>query len=340
MLKTNRLIGCLAMVFVIASCQKSTTFDKTGDPGIKYFTNVISPGNAPQNSYTYSVINIPNTAGSGLTNLSSNLPATIKFPVFSTSPADGDVSVQAQLDTTLVAGYNTAYNTKYLTFPAGILKTDGLVAHISKGTSSSSDSITINTDPTNLNAMTGTAYMAPIRLTSVSGTSGSITTSTTRVAYIIVNVEQRRIKFLATTTDVIGALLTPRTAWTSIFTPAVTTVGSIFDGSTTTFSRWVASPGQLDVNMIASKNVTGIRLYTSNSATTVPTQVDVYLSTDGVTYDHIGAPLKASLTYASSYNYILFYKAIPAQYIRLILSYTTSTNTQNYRVTEFDVYGN
>jgi hypothetical protein len=92
--------------------------------------------------------------------------------------------------------------------------------------------------------------------------------------------------------------------------------------------------------MQSTKNVTGIRLYTSNNATHIPTQIEVSLSNDGINYDIIGSPLRANLTYASSYNYILFYKAIAAQFVRLRIFYTTSTNTQNTRVTELDVYAN
>jgi hypothetical protein len=138
----------------------------------------------------------------------------------------------------------------------------------------------------------------------------------------------------------LGFLITPRTSWAVTFNPAPTTTGSVTDGLTTTFSRWTASPVQVDVNLQTVQNVTGIRLFTATSATYVPTQVDVYLSNDGITYDKIGSPLKANLTYASSYNYILFYKAIQAKYIRLMLSYITNTNTQNYRVVELDVYAN
>jgi hypothetical protein len=340
-------IGFLMISAVLFSCKKTTTDDMIGDPGVKFFTNITSPGNAPQNSISYSAVNVPNPLpGFGLSNLSVSIPSVIKFPVFATSPVSADVTVQAQLDTSLVAKYNAAYNTSYLPFPAGILKTDNLAAHILKGTSTSADSISIPTDLLTVNTLTGTAYMAPVKLTSVSGTGvGDITANTTtQVAYIVLNIEQRRIKFLATAADALGALITPRTAWTAAYTVASsnipTTTGSIFDGSTTTFNKWIASPVQVDVNMQATQNLTGIRLFTSNAAATVPTQVDVYLSNDGINFDKIGSPLKANLTYASSYNYILFYKAIPAKYIRLVLYYVVSTSTQNYRLVEFDAYAN
>jgi hypothetical protein len=86
--------------------------------------------------------------------------------------------------------------------------------------------------------------------------------------------------------------------------------------------------------------VTGIRLRTSTTTTQTPTQVEVWLSEDGINYELIGAPLRADMALESSNHFILFYKAVNAKYIRLKLSYTTSTNTQNRRVTELDVYAN
>ena len=345
MLKTKYLIGYIMTTSVLLSCSKTISYDIQGETDVKFFANITSSGNAPQNSISYSVVNIPNGSGTGLLNLSSTLPNVIQFPVFATKPVSADVTVSAVLDTTLIAAYNTAHNTTYASFPAGILNATGLIAHMSKGTTTSVDSITITTTPANLNAMTGIAYMAPIKLTTISDpTAGDLTSnSTTQIVYIVVNVEQRRIKYLALATDAIGALLTSRTTWAATFNPALATVGSIFDGSTTTFSRWttpITPYGQLDINLQATQNVTGVRLYTSNSATSIPTEVDLYLSNDGINFDRIGTPLRANLTYASSYNYILFYKAIPAKYIRLLLYYSTSTSTNNGRVTEFDVYAN
>jgi hypothetical protein len=342
MLKNKYFIGCLLLATVFSSCSKSDSYDIQGDPEVKFFTNNTSAGNAPQNAISYSVVNIPNVSASGLQNLSTTMPATIKIPVYASKPVGQDVTIGAQLDNSLIARYNAANNTDYAAFPAGILTTDGLLARIVKGTSTSTDSISITTNLAALNTLTGTLYMAPIKLTTVSSPeAGGITTNTTtQVTYIVANVEQRRIKYLAVAADALGTLITPRTPWAINFTPAPTTVGNVLDGLTTTFSRWVASPVQVDVNLQTTQNVTGIRLFTATSATYVPTKVDVYLSNDGINYDLIGSPLKANLTYASSYNYILFYKAIPAKYIRVILYYVTNTNTQNYRLVEFDTYAN
>lgn len=332
-------IASVISSMMLFACSKSEPYDIVGEPEVKFFTRLESAGNAPQNSIIFNVSQIPNTAGSGWVNLTNSVPAVIKFPVYSTKPLKEDVTIGAELDNSLIAKYNTANGTSYAAFPNGFLNTANLTANFAKDATATTDSISIITDGANVNNLTGKAYMAPIKLTTVSKPgAGTITNSSTYVAYIIVNVELRQIKYLATAAEAQGTLITPRTPWAVTLTPTPTTVGSITDGLTTTFSRWGVSPGTVDVNLQSTKSITGIRLYTSNSATYTPTQVDVYLSNDGINYDLIGSPLKANLTYANSYNYILFYKAIPAKYIRIRLSYSTSTNTQNTRVTELDVY--
>ena len=344
MLKIKYFIGCLLVASALISCSKSESPDIKGDTMVRFFTNNTSPGNSPQNAINYNVVNIPDVSSSGLVNLSTTIPTAIKFPVFSTKEVWKDVTINAELDNTLIDAYNAANHTNYAPFPAGVLNTNGLNANILEGYTSSYDSITIVPDLTMLKMLTGVSYIAPIKLTTVSNPAvGAISNnSTLQVAYIVATAEQRRIKYLALSTDALGALITPRTSWAVTFNPAPTPTGtgSITDALTTTYSRWSASPGQVDVYLQATKNVTGIRLYTSNSSTYIPTKVDVYLSNDGITYDLIGSPLKANLTYASSYNYILFYKAIPAKYVRLKLAYSTSTSSNNFRITELDVYAN
>jgi len=341
MIKTKYLAS-LVIVSAFLSCAKEEEFDVKGDPEVKFFTNSANTGDAPVNSVSYNVVNIPVATGNGLSNLSTTFPTTVKIPVFATKPVSDDVTIGAELDNSLIAKYNEAHGTNYVAFPANFLNTSSLAARIVKGSTTSIDSLNIPVSLTALSTLTEKAYLAPIKLTTVSNKgTGSITNNgDAQVVYVVANMEYRYIRYLGTTADITGTLVTPRTAWTASYAPTPTTVGSIFDGLTTTFSRWSASPGLLDVNMQEEKNVSAIRLYTTNSATLIPTQIDVSVSTDGINYTLVGSPLRANLTYASSYNYIVFYKPIPAKYIRLKLYYGTSTNTQNLRVTEFDVYAN
>jgi hypothetical protein len=342
MMLSKYFSACLLIACMFLSCDKKQSYDIKGDPEVKFFTNNESVGNLPVNSIGYTVVNYPDVAGSGLLTLSTTMPSTIKIPVFASKPVSEDVTINAELDNSLIEKYNAANNTNYVAFPTGVLNATGLSGKILKGTTTSSDSISIPADVSLLKTLTEAAYMAPVKLTTVSKQGiGSITSTTaTQIAYVVLNTELRRIKYLATAAEAQGTLITPRTGWAVNFTPAPTTVGSVVDGLTNTFSRWSASPVQVDVNLQTAKNVTGVRIYTTTSTTNTPTQVEVSLSNDGINYDVIGAPLRANLTYVSGYNYVLFYKAVPAKYVRLKLYYSTSTSSNNFRLAELDVYAN
>ncbi len=337
--------GCIVVVASLFSCKKTVRYDVKGDPIAKFYFNNLASGNEPQNSLNYTVVNIPDAAGSGLLNLSTTLPTAVKFPVLATKPVSENVMVTATLDNSLIEQYNAANNTTYLPFPAGVLTADILAVNILKGETRSVDSISILSNAANLHTLTGKAYMAPVRLTTVSNpVAGEIAGSAeTKIAYIVVNTEQRRIRYNAVAADALGALITPRTPWTITFSPepiSIVSGGSVLDGSNSSYSRWGQSLVQADLNLQTSSNVTGLRLFTVNSTNFTPTQVEVSLSTDGINYDVVGTPLRANLFYTSGYNYILFYKSITARYVRLKISYSTSTSTNNRRIAELDVYAN
>ena len=336
---------CMIATTVFASCDKKDSYDIEGDPEVKFFTNNEALGNAPPNSISYAVVNIPNLVADGWVNLSTTLPAAVRFPVMATAPVGRDVTIGAVLENSLIDQYNAAHNTSYLPFPAGVLNTDALAATIAAGDTRSGDSISITTNPADLNGLTGKQYMAPIVLTSVSNPeAGAISKNTAlQVTYVVANVEQRQIKYNAPESEVVGSLIADRSAWIAVLTPEPATTsggGGILDGSTTSYSRWGVQEGQVDINLQTSSAVTGIRLRTSTTANMIPTQATVWLSEDGINYGLVGSPLRAELVFAGGYNYVVFYKAIQAKYIRLKLAYSTSTNSQNRRVTEIDVYAN
>jgi hypothetical protein len=340
MLKLKYIIGCLAIT-VFFSCKKDDAADIKGNSENMFFTNNTNLGNMPGNSVSYSVVNIPDAASTGWLNLSSGVPATIKIPLYATNPVSKDVTVTAEPDNSLVAVYNAANNTSYAQLPAGILNTQSLTAKILAGQTTSVDSFSIGVNPADLKTLTAPAYMVPVKLTTVSDPSiGSITSNTTtKVVYVVLNIELRRIRYLATAADVTGTLQS-KASWVVNLTPAPTTAGNILDGATNTFARWSGSPVQVDLDMQAAKNVTGFRLYSTTSTGNIPTQVEVSISNDGINYDLVGSPLRANLNYASGYNYVLFYKPITARYLRLKVSYGTSTSTNNFRIAELDVYAN
>lgn len=341
----NYISCCMITLLTLVACKKKDSYDITGDPEVKFFTNHESPGDAPPNSIGYEVVNVPNTAGAGWVNLSTTLPAAVKFPVMASAPVSQEVTIRAELDNSLIDKYNADHNTNYLPFPDGFFNTGSLSARIAPGATRSTDSISMAANLSVLGQLTGKMYMAPIKLSSVSNpATGNITSNTTtQVTYVVAKVEQRQIKYNAPSSGALGSLVADRSAWTATLTPdpiSTSGGGSILDGSTSSYSRWGESPGQVDINMQSAQAVSGIRIFTYTSSSRTPTQVEVYLSDDGINYNLIGAPMKDDMEFESNYQYILFYKAITAKYIRLKLYYSTSTSSQNRRIAELDVYTN
>ncbi|HSK13908.1 MAG TPA: DUF1735 domain-containing protein [Phnomibacter sp.] len=338
----KNISGCLIIVaLMVSSCKKETDYDIKGDPEIKFFTNNGSLGNAPINSITYAVVNIPD--GAAWKNLSTTMPSVIKFPVFATRPVSETVEIAAEVDNSLIAAYNAAHNTSFKELPGGILDAAALRAVISKGQTTSSDSISIPTDAGGLGGLTEPAYMVPVKLTRVSNPAlGAITSNTlTQVTYIVLNTEFRRINYNANASAVSGTLASPRTGWTATFSPAPTTNGNIFDGNTNTFVRWGNSTtGQADIDLQQARNMGGIRLLTTTTAAQRPLSIAVWLSSDGNNYDQIGLLQRNDIAFVGGYEFLVFYQPITARYVRLVFTYGTSTNTQNRRINEFDIYAN
>ncbi|WP_343669014.1 DUF1735 domain-containing protein [Chitinophaga sp.] len=82
----------------------------------------------------------------------------VKYP-------SSDIEATFEIDTTLIATYNTSNSTTYIALPADAYTISGLSATIKAG-KTSSDALSISVSPKKLTA--GTAYMLPIRLTNVS----------------------------------------------------------------------------------------------------------------------------------------------------------------------------
>lgn len=340
MQKLNYITGSL-LLLVAAACSKDERYDVKGDSEIKFFTNSPALGNTPQNSLSFQVVNYPDPAGTEFLNLSSTLPDVVRFPVYATREVSQDVTVSAELNNDLVASYNEAHNTNYEPLPASMLNPGTLTARFTKGSNVSVDSISLPLNLGGIHQLSEPVYLAAVKLTAVSNNAGALTSNEDAlVTYILVNVEKRWIRTQGTEADINGSMAPDRSSWVATLNPAPSPSGSILDGSNSSYSRFPSSPGQVDLDMQEVKTVAGFRLRTGSSSTTTPTQTEVQISTDGINYESVGTALRADVLYASGVNYFAFYRPVQARYLRLVLTYSTSTSTQNRRVTELDVYLN
>lgn len=313
------------------SCSKDESFDVTGDPQNKIFINTQqwAPINAPQNAFSFAVVHTP---------IGDFGDVAAKFPVRATRPVSGATTVQAAVDNALVEAYNKAHGTSYAVVPEGVLTIANPSATIAKDAYLSGDSIQVGVANDKLKLLTEKAYLVPVKLASVSGSSCGISAEYS-TAYVIISTSENRIKPNAGSADMGGALVTGYSTWTATSNVASTSgsAGSMFDGSTSTSWRFPSSPVTMVIDMKDVKEVAGFRLfsqYAQYGSYYMFGQVKVELSTDDATYDEVGTCSSSDMASESGYQYIGFYGSYKARYVRLTLSWNSSYT----RICELGVY--
>lgn len=311
-----------AGVFIFQSCSKDKAYDVTGSADNMVYMNVHSwsPINAPENSFHF---NVTQTGQKSI--LSDANGITAKFAAQCTHEATTDIQVKFEIDTALIAA-------GYTGLPDGVtLNMDKTVLTIPKGATISNDSITISVDSTKLGLLGVGSYMIPVKISSAAGAQVS---SNLRSVFLIVDVAFSNC--VNNATSIAGTALSGRTGWSATLstTPSSGTLANMFDGNTRTY--WYVNPAaacELTVNMNAvSSNITGIRLNSYSTSYSLQTMT-VYSSTDGITWVSQG---NVTLSTAATYQYIQFYSAINAQYLKLKI---TGWKSATYVIlSEFDVF--
>ncbi|WPQ66178.1 DUF1735 domain-containing protein [Chitinophaga sancti] len=311
-----------AGVFIFQSCSKDKIYDVTGSAENMVYMNVHSwsPINMPENSFQF---NVTQTGQKSIISDVSSI--TAKFAAQCTLEATTDIQVKFEIDTSLIsAGYKG--------LPDGVtLNMDKTELTIPKGATISNDSITISIDSAKLGLLGVGSYMIPVKISSAAGAQVS---SNLKSVFLVVDVAFSNC--VNNATSIAGTALRDRTGWSATLStiPTAGTLENMFDGNTKTY--WYVNPAaacELTVNMNAvSSNITGIRLNSYSTSYSLQTMT-VYSSTDGVTWVSQG---NVTLSTAATYQYIQFYSAINAQYLKLKITGWKSATI--LILTEFDVF--
>lgn len=302
------------------SCSKDESYDVTGDSQNKIFINTQqwAPINAPQNTFSFTVVHTP---------VGDFGDFTAKIPVRSTRPVSSETKVEGSVDNSLVEAYNMAHGTKYAVVPEGVITFANPSVTIAKDTYLSADSIQVGVANDKLKLLTEKAYLVPVKLTSVKGSNCGISKDYS-VAYIVITTSVNRIKPNAGSADMVGTLVSDYSTWTATATPGSTSgsVSSIFDGDTDTSWGFSASPVTMVIDMKDVKAVSGFRLfsqYAEYGSYYMFYEVKVALSTDGVTYDELGTCNRSDMASEDGYQYIGFYGGYEARYVKLTIKWNT-----------------
>jgi len=314
-------------VLVLNSCTKEATTTITGDTVNRVF---VKTPTSYINFYKFSVIHTP------VSDLGTVL---IAFPARTTLATTSDLKVSFQVDNSLISAYNTAHGTTLSQIPDSLLTLVNMQLTIPKGNYSSVDSLSMSITNKRLHYLPDPGYILPIRITSISESPNTVISTNENIVYVVINTSSTNCYNSPLLADMVGTLITPRTAWTATLDATLNsgTLTNLFDAKTTTY--WYVTPAKevnLTVNLgSAVSNITGIRTHSYSTSYSL-TSVLVYTSLDGTTWTSQGI---ATLSTASSYQYIKFYSPIAsAKYIKIdVKSWKSGTYVI---MAEFDVYKN
>lgn len=182
-LNIRNIIICFTMIgaSMLQSCSSDDTYDVTGDPDNKiYIYNQDWKSiSTPANFYSFDLVNTPNgISGSVL----------VKFPSRSIRPVSEAVSVNAELDNSLVELYNDANDSEYLELPEDAINITEATVNMIVNSHISEDSIVVSVNNEKLALLPEGSYLAPIKLASISNPNVAEISSNYNTAYILINI--------------------------------------------------------------------------------------------------------------------------------------------------------
>jgi len=331
-LKNLYITVIIATIGLLSSCSRNETYDFQGDNINRVFIdNQISTNGSGYEVSNASVMHTP---------VGDTSTVNLKLPVRCSHTAVSEIKVQLEMDTSLVATYNKDHGTKYSAIKSGIVKLVSSVLTIPRGSQISSDSVTVSIPKNKLSLLTDSVYLLRLKIANVSGANDIAVSSNLKTYYIAISTSTTNIINGATLSNMSGSIATPRTGWT-ISSDAASMSGTssqVFDGSTST--AWYNSSSSIssvtftvDLTKVYT-GISGFRLYFryANYGYFAKT-VLVSTSSDNSTWNSQGT---ANLTSTSSYNYICFYNAQNARYIKLTMRGWYSSSYKG--LAEFDIY--
>lgn len=309
----------LMIAVAIVACDEDDRYDVVGDTTNRIFVNTQT---SYVNNYNFTVAHTP--AG-------SVGDITVKFPVKSTQEVSSDVQVTLAVDNSLVDEYNEENNTAYNYVPQSSINLSVDVLTISEGHMLSADSVMVTV--INMDALTEEEYLLPLRVTQISGATGTEISRNLNSVLIKINTLETNVYDKPTNSDMIGELMTDKSAWSATSSVPINNLSRMFDDRTNRY--WLSSPQELDFTVDlgeVTSGIAGIRIHSFSTNYSL-TQIAVYSSNDGVAWGEQGI---ANLSTASAHQYIKFYSDVEARYLKLqILGWVSS---QYIVISQFDVY--
>jgi len=246
---------------------------------------------------------------------------------------NSDAKITVALDNSLIDAFNTKNGTSYVQVAAGSVTIEHSTVTIPADSLISKDSVTVSVPKEALPNLTESGgYLIPVVIRSAEGANSavSINMSLTYMA-VTISTDKDNIWDTATSSDIIGSLVSSRTSWSATLNLNGGTQYSMsgsadkmFDGIDSYSSRWYCYASKnptITIDLGKEYNITGLYI-----SPTSPARNSIFsLSKDGQTWSEQGKV-------TSSVNNIIFYSAVTARYIKWDLG------TYYWSIYEFNIY--
>lgn len=319
-------IICIAFfsILTFSSCKEDESYDFPGDGQNKVYLRTASN---TVNGYDKFDFNILQTRGGAIFE-------KLQIPVYSTKPANGDISVSLEPDETLVNSFNEANGTDYEAFPLEAIEIlDENVRILSNSTKSEVPvEVSVKTDM--LAGLETGKYLLPLKISEVFGDATS--SSNRNKAYVVVILSKDEDNIWDSSVEDKGSLFDGnREQWTATAQNSKFEgdVSLLFDGDENERLRYSIEIGKpnpgfiVDMNDVITLNGVYQKFYWSSYA--IPSG-DVYTSIDNKDW-----------TYQGEYNDgddrcdIIFYTPVEARYIKILVK---NSSCYFFYINEFNVY--
>lgn len=206
-----------------------TEYDVTGNPeNLVYFNS--GQQTDPLNFFTYSV----DWTAIGAV----GEEVVLKLPVKTTRPAEGTLTVYAEVDNALVDTYNDTYDTEYLAFPANTAKFVKASVTVAAGDMQSADSIEVMIPSENFIDLTERLYLLPVKLSAVDGGGApSVQAGTAWMAVSLTRPGDKQTEASITDLNYMGVYKMDTENFPSVYSFTVTTDDAVQQDETVVFEK-------------------------------------------------------------------------------------------------------
>lgn len=245
------------------------------------------------------------------------------FSAYATAASTSGYSVAIATDNSLVAAYNTAHKTTYEALPSEFVQiTNASLSIAANATKSTTDAtVSLKGDLSGLTNSEG--YLTALKLTS----PGAETSESRGVVYVVLKVENNKIRTITSINDLLGFTATGRSIWSADCADNA----NLFDNNTSTSVNFAKQNNNVVViDLKSTRMVTGIHLNSDDFSS-----VSFEYSTDGQTFQTAGTPVSSEYVTSSSDRHIAFYDHLSARYLRLTVNFSSS---RDKNINEFNIY--